>query len=397
MRIVIVGAGIIGLASARAVLACEPDAEVIVLDKELEVARHQTGHNSGVVHAGLYYTPGSLKARVCRRGVGLLREYCGARGIAYEECGKVLVATDERELARLAGIHERAEANGVPGIRRLDASELRAIEPHVAGLGGLHSPTTAIVDYAEVARALRDEVTERGGQVRLGAPVSSIRDDATAPEVMLTGGDAIAADRVLVCAGLQVDRLARASGRSADPRIIPFRGDYYALRTGWESLVRGLIYPVPDPSLPFLGIHVTRQIGGGVLIGPNAVLSLAREGYSRTAVNLTDAGDIVRWGGMRRLTRRHWRVGAAEVVRSASRRLFVKAGQRYLPELSVRAVVPAPPGIRAQAFSAAGDLVDDFVLDRGRHVVWVRNAPSPAATSSLAIAEELVERLQLRS
>jgi L-2-hydroxyglutarate oxidase LhgO len=224
MRIVIVGAGIIGLASARAVLACEPDAEVIVLDKELEVARHQTGHNSGVVHAGLYYTPGSLKARVCRRGVGLLREYCGARGIAYEECGKVLVATDERELARLAGIHERAEANGVPGIRRLDASELRAIEPHVAGLGGLHSPTTAIVDYAEVARALRDEVTERGGQVRLGAPVSSIRDDATAPEVMLTGGDAIAADRVLVCAGLQVDRLARASGRSADPRIIPFRG-----------------------------------------------------------------------------------------------------------------------------------------------------------------------------
>jgi L-2-hydroxyglutarate oxidase LhgO len=393
MQFVIVGAGIVGLAAARTVLASEPSAEVIVIDKELDVAQHQTGHNSGVVHAGLYYTPGSLKARLCRRGIALMRDYCNARDIAYEECGKVLVATDERELARLAGIDERAEANGVPGVRRLDQSGLRAIEPHAAGLGGLYSPTTAIVDFASVARALRDEVVERGGRVTLGARVAAIREEARTVGLNLVGGESLEADRVLVAAGLQVDRLARASGRSADPRIVPFRGDYYALRPGYESLVRGLIYPVPDPSLPFLGIHLTRHPGGGVWIGPNAVLSLAREGYSRKAFNWADVADTLRWSGTRRLARRHWRAGAAEIARSTSQRLFVKSAQRYLPELSVDSVTPAPSGIRAQAVTAAGDLADDFVLDRTPRVVWVRNAPSPAATSALAIAEELVERL----
>lgn len=395
MRVIVVGAGIVGLASARAVFDADADAEVVVVDKEPDVGLHQTSHNSGVVHAGLYYKPGSLKARLCRRGVGLMREYCQARGLAYEECGKVLVATDERDLGRLAEIEERAEANGVPGVTRLDESGLRAIEPHAGGLGGLHSPYTAIVDYAEVARALRVELTQRGAEIRLNSPVTAVRDEGARPEVVLADGVVLGADRILVCAGLHADRLARASGRSADPQIVPFRGEYYAVRRDREMLVRGLIYPVPDPSLPFLGVHLTKQIGGGVLVGPNAVLALAREGYARRTVSRRDLRDIIGSSGMRRVARRHWRAGAAELARSASRRVFIHEARRYVPELRARDVVPAPAGVRAQAVSAAGDLLDDFVLDRGTNVVWVRNAPSPAATSSLAIAEELVERLQL--
>ncbi len=387
-----IGGGILGMAAARAVLSA--GAEVTVVEKEDEVACHQTGHNSGVVHAGLYYRPGSLKARLCRRGVGLLRDYCAEHGLAYVECGKVLVATSERELARLDGIQERAEANGVPGVVRLGETDLRTLEPHAAGLGGLHSPSTAIVDYAAVTRALRDELATRGVDVRLGTRVVGVSDGA-APEVALADGGVLVADRVLVCAGLQADRLARGSGRSSDPRIIPFRGEYYALASGREELVRGLIYPVPDPALPFLGVHLTRTVHGSVLVGPNAVLALALEGYRRRAVKLDDVRDIAGWSGMRRVARRHWRVGLAEVARSASRRMFVREARRYVPELRAVDVIHAHAGVRAQAVSAAGELLDDFALDRGRNVVWVRNAPSPGATSSMAIAEELVERLAL--
>jgi L-2-hydroxyglutarate oxidase len=393
MRVVVVGAGILGLASARTALRELPDANVTVIEKEADVAMHQTGHNSGVVHAGLYYKPGSLKARLCRRGVGLIREYCVEHGLAYLECGKVLVATDERELARLDGILERAETNGVPGVRRVDERELRTLEPHAAGVGGLHSPSTAVVDFGEVSRRLRDDVQELGAVVRLRTAVGAIRDGQSGAEVELAGGEVLAADRVLVCAGLQADQLARASGRAADPRIIPFRGEYYALRPGREQLVRGLIYPVPDPALPFLGVHLTRTAHGGVLVGPNAVLALAREGYRRRSINPRDVADIASWPGMRRVATRHWRTAIAEVARSASRAMFVRDARRYVPELRVGDVVPARAGVRAQAISAAGALLDDFALDAGRNVVWVRNAPSPAATSSLAIAEELVARL----
>lgn len=395
MRVVIVGAGIVGLAAARAALSAAGDAEVVVLEKEAEVALHQTSHNSGVVHAGLYYKPGSLKARLCRRGIALLRDYCSERGVAYHECGKVLVATDERELTRLEGIEERAEANGVPGVTRLGESDLRAVEPHVGGLGGLHSPTTAIVDFAQVARSLHDELRALGATVHLGATVSAVGDHGSRAQIELADGTAMAADRVLVCAGLHADQLARASGRSADPRIIPFRGEYYALRPGREDLVRGLVYPVPDPRLPFLGVHLTRTVHGSVLVGPNAVLALAREGYRRRSVNLAEMREIVGWSGMHRVAAKHWRVGAAEIARSTSRRMFVRDAQRYLPELRAQDVLPARAGVRAQAVSAAGELLDDFALDRGRNVVWVRNAPSPAATSSMAIAEELMERLEL--
>jgi L-2-hydroxyglutarate oxidase LhgO len=383
------------LAAARAILEAAPDTDLLVVEKEDGVGLHQTGHNSGVVHAGIYYTPGSLKARLCRRGAALLRDYCRENGIAYDECGKLLVATNAAELARLDGLLERATANGVPGVRLVEQSGLGAVEPHVAGVGGLHSPTTAIVDFAEVAHRFAADVEARGGRIRRRAAVTAVRDDTTRAEVRLAGGAVESADRVLVCAGLYADRLARASGRSPDPRIIPFRGEYYALRSGREELVRGLIYPVPDPALPFLGVHLTRTIDGSVLIGPNAVLALAREGYRRRTVDPHDVRDIVGWPGMRKLARRHWRLGLAELARSASARMFIRAARRYVPELSAGDVIPAAAGVRAQALSADGALVDDFVLDGGRNVTWVRNAPSPAATSSMAIAEELVERLRV--
>ncbi len=393
MRVAVVGAGIVGLAAARTVLRAAPDAELVVIDKEPAVGAHQTGHNSGVLHAGLYYVPGSLKARLCRRGVELMSAYCAEQRIALEQCGKVLVATNEVELARAEGILERSRANGVPGVRMVSESELRTLEPQASGIGGLHSPTTAILDFRQVARHFADDVVSLGGRLELGVHVAAVREDASGCEVVLADGGARRADRVLVCAGLHADRLARASGRSPDPRIIPFRGEYYALRPGRESLVRGLIYPVPDPSLPFLGVHLTRMIGGSVLVGPNAVLALAREGYLRRTVRPADVVDIVGWSGMRRLAARHWRAGAAEIARSASRRVFVRAAQAYVPELRSGDLDPAPAGVRAQAVDAAGELLDDFVVDAGRRVVWVRNAPSPAATSSMAIGEELAERL----
>jgi L-2-hydroxyglutarate oxidase LhgO len=320
-----------------------------------------------------------------------LRDYCSDRGLPYEECGKVLVATTAAELARLDAIEERAAANRVPDVRRLDSAALRDVEPHVAGLGGLVSPTTAITDFQAVARSFADDVRAASGVIRCGAQVGQIRDG----EVVLADGTVERADRVLVCAGLQADRLARRSGRGADPRIVPFRGEYYALRAEREELVRGLIYPVPDPALPFLGVHLTRTIGRGVLIGPNAVLALSREGYRRRDVSPGDIGDTVAWPGMRRVAARHWRVGAAEIARSASRRVFLRAARRYVPELRAGDVEPAPAGVRAQAVSRSGALVDDFVIDQSPNVVWVRNAPSPGATSSMAIAEELLERLQL--
>lgn len=395
MRVIVVGGGILGLAAARLAAVEHPQAEVLVLEKERAVAQHQTARNSGVVHAGLYYVPGSLKARLCRRGVSLLQAFCTQRGIAYDECGKVLVATREDELGRLDAILGRATANGVPGVRRLSAAELRTVEPHAAGIAALHSPSTAIVDYGAVARALAAEIAERGGEVRLGAEVARVHDDGRTARVELTDGTMLSADRALVCAGLHADRLARASGQPADPRIVPFRGEYWALREDRRDLVRGLIYPVPDPALPFLGVHLTRMIDGSVLVGPNAVLALSREGYRRRSVRPRDVAGWAAWPGFWRLARTHRRVAVGEVTRSVSRRAFVREARRFVPELSVADVVPARAGVRAQAVDRDGSLVDDFRLGAAGNVVWVRNAPSPAATSSLAIAEELLQRLAL--
>lgn len=395
MRVVIVGGGILGLAAGRLLALERPDVEVVLLEKEPLLAQHQTGRNSGVVHAGLYYEPGSLKARLCRRGGELLRAFCLEHELPFDECGKVLVATQEDELPRLERILERARANGVAETRLIDATELRALEPHTVGIAALHSPTTAIVDYTAVCGALAGEMRTRGAVIRTGTPVRRVRAEGGEPCVELADGSEERADRVLVCAGLHADRLARASGEPAEPRIVPFRGEYWRLRPERSHLVRGLVYPVPDPSLPFLGVHLTRAVDGSVLVGPNAVLAYAREGYRRRDVNLADLRDTVTWPGMWRVARKHWASGAHEVARSLSKRAFVREARRYVPELSAEDVVAAPAGVRAQAVDRDGALVDDFRLDVSGRTVWVRNAPSPAATSSLAIAEELLTYLEL--
>ncbi|MFM9140268.1 MAG: L-2-hydroxyglutarate oxidase [Solirubrobacterales bacterium] len=392
MRLVVVGGGILGLAAARLASVGELADEVVVLEKEPATGRHQTGRNSGVVHAGLYYEPGSLKARLCRRGVGLLRDYCAANGLAWEQCGKVLVASDARGAARLEAIAERATANGVPGIEILDRAGLAEVEPHARGVAALHSPTTAITDYAAVARSFAREV-EAGGEVRTGAAASRVEHAGGSPVVVLAGGERLAADRVLVCAGLQSDLLARASGRSGDPAIVPFRGEYWALRPGRAGLVRGLIYPAPDPALPFLGVHLTRCVDGRVLVGPNAVLAGAREGYRRRDIDLADLRCALAWPGLWRLVAGHPAAVGVELGRSASRRLFARGARQLVPELEASDLEPAVAGVRAQALDRDGSLVEDFRIESGRGVVWVRNAPSPAATASMAIAEELLERV----
>lgn len=395
MRVVIVGGGILGLAAGRLLALERPDVEVVLLEKELLLAQHQTGRNSGVVHAGLYYEPGSLKARLCRRGGELLRAFCLEHELPFDECGKVLVATQEEELPRLERILERAHANGVAEARLVDAAELRALEPHTVGITALHSPTTAIVDYTAVCAALAGEMRTRGAVIRTGTPVLRVRAEGGESCVELADGSEERADRVLVCAGLHADRLARASGEPAEPRIVPFRGEYWRLRPERSHLVRGLVYPVPDPSLPFLGVHLTRAVDGSVLVGPNAVLAYAREGYRRRDVSLADLRDTVTWPGMWRVARKHWASGAHEVARSLSKRAFVREARRYVPELRPEDVVAASAGVRAQAVDRDGALVDDFRLDVSGRTVWVRNAPSPAATSSLAIAEELLTHLEL--
>ena len=370
MRFVVVGGGILGLATARQLVRSQPEAEVIVFERESAVAQHQTAHNSGVVHAGIYYAPGSLKARLCRRGLTLLRNFCTDRGLPYEACGKVVVATDEREIEPLRRLEERARANGVPGLRWLAGSELTAVEPHVRGVAGLHSPETAIADFAAVARAYADDLTLAGGQIRTGVTVVRIRQSGRNPRTEFADGSSLEADRVIVCAGLQADRLAMASGEPPEPRIVPFRGEYWQLRPERAHLVRGLIYPVPDPALPFLGVHLTRKIDGTVVLGPNAILSTARHAYERRRFVARDAYEALSWPGTLRMLRRHWRAGVGEIVRSASKRQFVREVARYVPAVGPSGRTPAPAGVRAQAIDRDGSLVDDFRLSapRPRHL-----------------------------
>jgi L-2-hydroxyglutarate oxidase LhgO len=389
MRIAVVGAGILGLAVARELQRDEAEVSVTVLDKEDRVAAHQTSHNSGVAHAGVYYAPGSLKATLCRRGIGLLRDYCSAHGIPYEECGKVIVARDASELDRLDEIERRATANAVPGLRRLGPEEIREIEPHARGAAALHSPHTAIVDFGVVARGLAGDVEDGGGTIRLGFEVSGIARQAGSVVLRSRGGEELPFDGAVLCPGLEADRLARLAGDTEEPAIVPFRGEYHRLLPARVHLVRGLIYPVPDPAYPFLGVHFTRRIDGGVDVGPNAILALAREGYRRRDVSLRDTAAVLGWPGFRRLARRHWRTGVWELQGSLSRRAFVARARSFIPELSVADVEPAPAGVRAQAVDRDGSLVDDFRIGGGPGVVTVRNAPSPGATSSLAIAEHL--------
>jgi L-2-hydroxyglutarate oxidase LhgO len=391
--VVVVGAGIIGLAVARELQARTPGARLAVLDKERVLGFHQTAHSSGVVHRGVYYAPGSLKARLCVDGAARLLEYCEAREIPILRCGKVVVATSEEELPRLEELHRRSVANGVPRVALIGPERLRELEPHVAGLRAIHSPETSVVDFSLVARAYGEDVARAGGELLLGREVLSFSRRGGSTTIATTAGE-VEATRVVVCAGVYSDRLAASTGADADPRIIPFRGDYLVLKPERRELVRGLVYPVPDPAFPFLGIHTTVRPDGAVWLGPNAVLALSREGYRRRDVRLRDVREVLRSRGFRRLARRHWRMGAAETVRDLSTKRFVAAARKLLPELEVGDVLPGPSGIRAQAVAPDGTLVDDFVFHEADGVVHVRNAPSPGATSSLAIASVIADRVE---
>nr|WP_294084302.1 L-2-hydroxyglutarate oxidase [Sphaerobacter sp.] len=391
--IAIVGAGIVGLATARELLTRRPGLRVGILDKEPAIAQHQTGHNSGVIHAGVYYAPGSLKARACVAGKAKLIRFCEEHHIPYELCGKVIVATEESELPRLHELYKRGQANGVPGLELIGPKRLREIEPHVEGIQALYSPTTGIVDFGRVAHAYADEVQARGGTILTGHEVTDITQRDGLRQLVTPAGT-IEARIVITCAGVYADRVARLTGAPESPKIVPFRGDYYVLRPERAEMVRSLIYPVPDPRFPFLGVHFTRRIDGSVWLGPNAVLAFSREGYRFRDVNLRDLTETLAFPGFRKLARRYWRTGGAEMYRDLSKRSFLKALQRYMPDLRPDDLLPGPSGVRAQALAPDGSLVDDFVVDRQEGALHVRNAPSPAATSSLAIAELIADAVE---
>jgi L-2-hydroxyglutarate oxidase len=390
--VAVVGGGILGLATARELQRRDPDARIVVLEREDAVARHQTGRNSGVAHAGIYYAPGSLKARLCVEGVRELYAFCEEHGIAHERCGKVIVALERSELGRLDALEARGRANGVPGLRRIGPGELAEIEPHAAGIAALHSPGTGIVDFGGVARTLASQLEAGGATVATGAAVTAIAPAGRATRVVHARGE-LRARRVVTCAGLWADRVAVGAGARADPRIVPFRGGYLRLRPEARGLVRGLIYPVPDPGLPFLGVHLTKRVDGEILLGPTALLAGARDAYMLTALRAADLRATLAWPGTWRMMRRWWRTGLTELHLAASRRAFVAACARYVPALSPGDVLPGPAGVRAQAVARDGALVDDFVVHEAGGAVHVRNAPSPAATSSLALARVIADQV----
>ncbi len=375
----VVGGGILGLALARELLRRRPSLRLVVLEKEDELATHQTGHNSGVVHAGIYYAPGSLKAKLCVEGAHELYAFCEERGIDHERCGKLIVATEPHELAGLDELERRGRANGVPDLARVDAAGIERIEPHATGIAALHSPFTGIVDFPGVARAFADDVRAAGGTIVTGCEVTAVEERDGGVRLRHAGG-AVEARHLVACAGAWSDRLAVAAGASPDPRIVPFRGAYLRLKPERRELVRGLIYPVPDPSLPFLGVHLTKHTSGDILVGPTALLAPRLNTFT--------------WPGTWKMFRRWWRTGIVEMRHAASRRTFVRAANRFVPELRVGDVEPAFAGFRAQALARDGKLVDDFVFSETPRALHVRNAPSPAATSSLAIARLIADRAE---
>jgi L-2-hydroxyglutarate oxidase LhgO len=381
--VIVVGGGILGLSTARRLLLERPGLRLVLVEKEDTLARHQTGHNSGVIHSGIYYAPGSMKARLCVEGKEALERYADERGIPRLERGKLIVALDDSELERLAELERRGRANGVAGLRVLEGDELRAVEPNVTGIRALHAPGTGVIDYTRVAESFADDIRETGGEIEFGEEVTAVAERSGRVEVATRGG-ARSARALVACAGLQADRLARSG-----TRIVPFRGDYCTLSEHAAGLVRGLVYPVPDPSFPFLGVHLTKHVDGTVTAGPNAVLSLAREQYRRTAFSSRDAIATAAYPGFWRFAARHFRTGSAEVWRDLSKRAFVRDIQRYVPAVSDEDVRFGPSGIRAQALGCDGRLLDDFVIEGSGPIVHVVNAPSPAATSSLAIGSHI--------
>ncbi|WP_245677178.1 L-2-hydroxyglutarate oxidase [Nocardia acidivorans] len=387
----VIGGGIVGVATAHRILDRHPGASLLLVEKAAALATHQTGHNSGVIHSGIYYEPGSLKARLCRAGAKQTREFAAAQGIPFRVCGKLLVATDSAEHARMLALYERSITNGVE-VELLDAAELTRREPRVTGVGALFVPSTGIIDYTRVTTALADTVRAAGGEIVLGAEITAIDENSDGVTVSGPAGRWRAA-RLVVCGGLQADRLARLAGVRPDLRIVPFRGEYYQLPPERADLVRTLIYPIPDPELPFLGVHLSPTIDGELTVGPNAVLGLAREGYRKGSVNLRDAREILGFRGFHRVAAANVRTGLREMRNSIFRRGYLAECRRYCPELTVADLLPREAGIRAQAVRADGTLVHDFLIERTPRSVHVLNAPSPAATSALPIAAHIAAQL----
>jgi L-2-hydroxyglutarate oxidase len=392
--VAIIGGGIIGLATAYQITRQYPGRRVVVLEKEPDLAHHQTGHNSGVLHSGIYYKPGSMKAINCRAGKKAMEEFCAAEGIAYEICGKVIVAVDESELPALERIFDRGQANGV-SCEVIDKHRLAELEPHAAGVRAIHVPEAGIVDYRQVCERLAERVRERENEVCTATRVIDIRKNGQGVIVSTTAGD-IETLVVINCAGLQCDRVTAMSGEQPAAKIVPFRGEYFALKPDVHHLCKNLIYPVPDPNFPFLGVHFTRMIDQSVECGPNAVLAFAREGYKKTDLNIADLAESLTYPGFLRMAAKYWRVGMGEMWRSVSKRAFVRALKRLLPEIEADHLEPAPAGVRAQAVSRDGSLVDDFLIQESERVINVGNAPSPAATASLNIGKLIAERLGAR-
>ena len=384
--VIIVGGGAVGLATALQLKTENRNLKVLVIEKEPVVANHQTGNNSNVIHSGIYYKPGSLKARNCIRGYNLLVDFCRQNDVPFSLCGKVIVATDEKELPLLKNIYDRGQQNGLQNLRMLKGEELKEYEPHVAGIAGIHVPQTGIVDYRVVAEKYAEVLQNMGGELRLNEKVKDIKLDSNSVTVV-TSKTTYTGKLIVNCAGLYSDKIARLTSPNLDVKIIPFRGEYYKLKKEKEYLVKTLIYPVPDPNFPFLGVHFTTMVGGGVECGPNAVLAFAREGYKKSDINLSELSETVMWPGFRKIVSKYWRTGLGEMHRSYSKPAFTKALQKLLPEIREEDLVVGGAGVRAQACDRTGGLLDDFLIVEDKQVINVCNAPSPAATSSLAIGE----------
>ncbi len=388
--VVIVGGGIVGLATGLKMLERNPAIKLLIIEKEAEVARHQTGNNSGVIHSGLYYKPGSLKARNCIHGYNLLIDFCNRHEIPYDLCGKIVVATEERELPLLQNLFDRGAQNGLKNFRMLKAEELQEYEPHVAGLAGFFVPQTGIVDYKLVAQKYADVIRSKGGTIVFGEKVTKILS-SPGENIVVTGKNEYKCKLVVNCAGLYSDKVARLTSQQVNVKIIPFRGEYYKLKADKEYLVKNLIYPVPDPNFPFLGVHFTRMMRGGVEAGPNAVLAFSREGYKKSDINLSELTESLAWPGFQKVAKKYWRTGLGEMYRSFSKAAFTKALQKLIPEIQESDLVDGGAGVRAQACDRTGGLVDDFLIIEEAHAINVCNAPSPAATSSLSIGETVAE------
>jgi L-2-hydroxyglutarate oxidase LhgO len=395
LDVIVIGAGIVGLAVAREIQLRRPGTTMMMIEREGDVARHQTGHNSGVIHGGIYYEPGSLKATLCVEGARMMYEYAQEHHIPHERCGKLIVAVRDDELDRLDELERRGLANGVPGMRRISAEEIKEIEPNAIGVAAIHAPNTGIIDYTAVSQSIRQELETMGVSFLFDTEVLKIVPGDENRVVI--AGSTFNSAQVIVCAGLWSDRLARQSGAPADPRIVPFRGAYLRLKPTTEPLVNGMVYPVPDPTLPFLGVHLTKHIHGHIMIGPTAMLVPSRDGYLVRTLRPRDMWETATWPGMWSVARKYWRTGLNEIQMAVSKRSYVQAAREYVPSLSLASIDSSfQSGVRAQAVGRDGTLVDDFLISQVGSVSHVRNAPSPAATSSMALARELVDRIDSR-